>query len=111
MTKDASKFCLGPLQRKYYLADSSGKITLHNFEQGQILKKVNNIKQDYKEVDIFHQNVNLKYRTQGANDEEDSIIHMMFIQDIEKLIAVTAAGVIKIYCESNPETSFLERVE
>lgn len=109
-TNDCVKFCLGSLQRKFYKADSTGKITLHNFDQGQLMKEVNDLSSDYKEIFAFHNNVNLRYRTAEARPEEDPVLHMLFVQEIEKLIAITKAGVIKIFSENNSEVSTLERV-
>jgi len=104
-------FSEGALQRKFYVSDIKGKIECFNFTNGEMLKKVNDLVEDHQFIKKFAELLNVRWTdTQSHIPMEDTITAMYYVHANNWLITGTNSSIIKIYDESNADTSTLHGV-
>jgi len=104
-TPRATIFAIGSKNRKFYLGDNMGNVVMFNTKNGEFLKKVNNIDQDYKIAQKFATSSFYK-----LNETVDREISNIFYLPDEKLLIVTVNSLIFIYDEIDSEESRLLKI-
>ena len=101
----------GALFRKYYISDNKGTIECFNMVNGEKLKLVNDAADDSEYLKRYSEVLNLKQHDGSLLVRSEDIISCMtYLHSENRLLVGTASSIIKIYDESNADSSSLHGV-
>lgn len=105
-------FCEGTLQRKYYAADTRGVIDCFNSLNGEKIKVVNEPQEEAIALRKITEMLNVRSSQKNSKvPPDDPVTSMTYLNHMSRLVVGTQSSVIKMYDESNSESSVVLGVD